>query len=245
MAKVIVVPDSHTKIEVLKEGIELATKLRADHIVLLGDYFDDWTATAEDNYAMLDFLKEALVKHKNIIPLYGNHEMSYMTGKLCSGNIVSMAEDLGKKLKDDHRFLFAVAIDGALYTHAGVTKQWLLDNAVGYNNDIRKGVSANTLEQRINGLDNFGPLCAVGEARGGLPNVAPSPLWADLKELIADDVPKLTQIVGHTPVREITMFGRCWFCDTRSNGNVNDEFLVVVNGTPEIVSYSEVMNGEG
>lgn len=51
-------------------------------------------------------------------------------------------------------------------------------------------------------------------ARGG--DSAPSPLWADKSELIADYPAGLIQVVGHTPVTTVTNVDGLWFCDTMS-----------------------------
>lgn len=243
MSKVLVIPDSHTKIEVIEEGMEVAEKIHADHVVLLGDYFDDFGATTEKQENMLAYLKDFLVHHTNVIPLYGNHELSYL-GFPCSGHMRSVEEKLMKALKYDYRFLYAVSFDGVLYTHAGVTQSWLRDSKVMTENAIRyklkTGAGAKTLEEEINGVKDISVFSQVGYARGGSTD-APSPLWADLRELINDPLPNIRQVVGHTPISQIECIGNCWFCDTRSNGNQNDEFLVVTDGEPSIVKYSEAV----
>lgn len=246
MSKVLVVPDAHTKTWVIEQGLEVADKLHADWIVLLGDYFDDWEATAQDEKNMLKYLKDVLRLRTNVIPLYGNHELSYL-GFPCSGHNKEVEKLIKKGLEKDYRFLFAVAIDGILYTHAGVTQAWVRDNKILTENQIRYRLKpesgAGILEERINGAEHFSLFNQVGFARGGKTD-APSPLWADLRELINDPLESVKQVVGHTPISNIECIGNCWFCDTRSNGNQNDEFLVVTDGEPAIVRYSEVMSGE-
>lgn len=242
MSKVLVIPDCHTKIEVIEEGLELADKYMASHIVLLGDYFDDFGATIAQQEEMLAYLKDLLKKRTNVIPLYGNHELGYF-GYPCSGNMRAIEHTIKNGVKYDHRFLYAVAFDGVLYTHAGVTQSWLRDNKLVTENALRYRLTqesgASFLEEKINGISNLSLFAQVGYSRGGDTD-APSPLWADFKELINDQLNKVKQVVGHTPVKNIECVGNCYFCDVRSNGNQCDEFLLVTDGEPEIVKYGDL-----
>lgn len=239
MSRVLVVPDSHLKIEVIENGIALAKKHRADTIVLLGDYFDDWDSVPRQYHDMIDYLKILLRTTPNVIPLIGNHEFSYMTTFHCSGYNRSVAKELEDMLNNDMRFLYAAAIDGVLYTHAGVCMQWLRNNKIITQNDLRLKLptksGADLLESKINEAPAR-VFADVGPARGGYTH--PSPIWADLTEAIADPVP-VKQVVGHTPVKQIENIGRIWFVDVYSNMNEDNEYLLVVDGEPQIVYDGE------
>lgn len=244
MSKVLVIPDSHTKINVIEEGLELADKFHADHIVMLGDYFDDFGATPAQQEDMLTYLKDVLRYRTNIIPLYGNHELSYI-GAPCAGHMRVVEDTIRNGIKNDYRFLYAVAFDGVLYTHAGVTQSWLRDNKILTENALRYRLTpesgAGVLEDKINRIEDIALFAQVGYARGGNTD-APSPLWADCKELINDQLDKVKQVVGHTPVRNIECIGNCFFCDVRSNGNECDEFLLVTDGEPEVIKYGDAFS---
>ena len=81
---------------------------------------------------------------------------------------------------------------------------------------------------QIKGLEDpydklFQSLGQAGASRGGWGT--PSPLWADEIDLEANSVPKLNQIVGHTPVKTVTEHivkngdktsHKLFFCDTHS-----------------------------
>lgn len=246
MSRVLVVPDAHTKIWVIEHGMELADKLRANHVVLLGDYFDDWEAKPKDNLNMLKYLKDLLRHHTNVVPLFGNHELSYM-GFPCSGHMLSVGEQINDGISADRRFLFAVAFDSVLYSHAGVMQSWIRNNKILSENSIRKQLGsiggANVLESAINGIADVALFNQVGCERGGN-TTSPSCLWADLRELINDPIPKVKQIVGHTPISNVEMLSNCWFCDVMSNDNQCDEYVFVIDGEPTIVSYGEVCGGE-
>lgn len=245
MSRVLCIPDSHLKIEVIENGLELADKLMCDTVVLLGDYVDEWDSTDDDYRDMILYLKTLLRKRPGVVPLLGNHELSYL-GFKCSGYNDSVAEEVRAAFENDMRFLFAVAIDGVLYSHAGITQSWTMNNKVITMNDIRNHMGrkngAEMSEKAINGVPSLNVLAQVGRGRGG--HSAPSPLWADLEELEMDALGKFTQVVGHTPVSQIEKLGNCWFTDVFSNGNISDEYLYIVDGEPEIVHYNELILGE-
>lgn len=239
MSKVLVIPDLHLKLDVLEKGIKLADKLRADNIVLLGDYLDDYTFTNNQYREMINRIKNLVRFDHRVVALLGNHELSYL-GFPCSGYNNSLAEYIKAQFAHDHRFYFAVGIDGVLYSHAGVCTSWLKDNNIitqnVFRNQLTRQNGAHVLEREIGKVSNFAPFAQAGPARGGKLN--PSPLWADITELIADAVPKVRQVVGHTPITQIEKIGTCWFTDVFSNGNVSDEYLFVVDGEPEIKHYN-------
>lgn len=243
MSRVLCIPDSHLKIDVIENGIELANYYRADKIILLGDYFDDWYAIDRDYYDMVSYLKDLLRKDLRVIALLGNHELSYM-GFPCSGYNARVAEFVRESIYPDHRFYLCVACDGVLYSHAGVTTAWLRKNKILTENDIRYKLSkfkgAHNIEIGVGRVENLEPFAEAGPARGG--NSIPSLLWADAEELIADHPANVKQVVGHTPVKEIQCAGKCWFTDVYSNFNISDEYLLIVNGVPEIVHYGDMQN---
>lgn len=246
MSRALIVPDAHLKIEVIEKGMELASKLMCDRVILLGDYFDDWFAMDTDYHDMRAYLKELLRKnHGRVIPLLGNHELSYL-GFPCSGYNRHMEPIVRGTVENDHRFAFCYSLDGVLYSHAGVTKEWIISNEliprhmVRYHMGIKNG--AEMVEDAIYGIEDLSILAQTGPARGG--HGIPSPVWADLTELIADPIGKFTQVVGHTPVEQIEKIGNCYFCDVFSNGNDSDEYLFVRDGEPEIVHYNELILGE-
>lgn len=248
MSKVLVIPDVHLKTDVIERGRRLADKFMATKIIMLGDYFDDWYAIQSDYTKMIDYLKNLLKKDPRIIPLFGNHELSYL-GYPCSGYTYysGIRNEIFDWLIKDYRFAFCYAEDGVLYSHAGICTGWLWDNKICTANDIRykltKKGGAEIIEKAICKIDcyprsstNLRPFSTVGPARGG--GARPSLVWADLTELVADPIP-IKQVVGHTPVQQIENIGRCWFTDVYSNSNVSDEYLLVNDGEPRIVHYNE------
>ena len=246
MARVLVIPDAHLKIEVIENGMELADKLMCDRVILLGDYFDDWYAMDTDYEDMRIYLKDLLRKnHGRVIPLIGNHELSYM-GHPCSGYNKRCEPIVRGTVEFDHRFIPCYSCDGVLYSHAGVTKEWILANKlvphhmVKYHMGPKNG--AEMCEDAILKIEDYDLFAQVGPGRGG--HRVPSPLWADMTELIADPCGTFKQVVGHTPVEQIEKIGNCYFCDVFSNNNQSDEYLFVVDGEEKIVHYNELILGE-
>ena len=253
MSKVLVIPDVHMKKEVIENGLALATKHRAEKIIMLGDYFDDWYAMDFEYTEMIRYLKKLLRGNPNIIPLMGNHELSYL-GYPCSGFNRAMQPDVYNLLIKDYRFAFCYSEDGVFYSHAGVTTSWLKNNHIITSNDLRlklnKKVGPEIVERGMCKIDSYPrnveklkPFSEVGPARGGGAN--PSPLWADLTELVADPAP-FKQVVGHTPVKRIENVGKVWFCDVFSNYNPCSEYLLVKDGEPEVINYTleDMFNGK-
>lgn len=245
MSKVLVIPDSHLKIDVIEHGLELAKAYRADHIVMLGDYFDDWDATDDQYHQMIDYLKKLLVSNPNVIPLLGNHELSYM-GYPCAGHNHRVAEELGRWLIKDRRFYFGVGIDSIFYSHAGVCNEWLRNNKVVTENEFRytlcRGKGAVFLEEKMSKISSIDVFAQASPSRGGSSS-SPSPLWSDIEDLMNDQLNYTRQVVGHTPVTEIQCLGKCWFTDVFSNGNVSDEYLMVVDDEPIILHYNDFKQG--
>lgn len=242
MAKVLVIPDSHLKTWVITNGLAIADKLKVDNVVMLGDYFDDFDALDFQYDEMVKLLKDTLRHRPNVIALMGNHELSYC-GYPCSGHRVRLKPKLEDAIVDDYRLLYCCAIDGVLYSHAGVMSSWLRSQKVLTENEIRyklgKKAGAALLENKVNKA-GFEKMSVVGPARGGY--YIPSPLWADLTELISDPIANVKQVVGHTPVSEIQCIGNCWFTDVYSYNPLSDEYLLVKDGNPEIIHASEVLN---
>lgn len=247
MSRVLVVPDAHLKTETIEKGLELADLFMATHVVLLGDYFDNWSAPRVDYIKMAEYLKKMLKVNPNVFPLLGNHELSYL-GFPCSGYSKEAADVVKGCIENDKRFWTCVAIDGVLYSHAGVTDGWvrynklLTENERRYN--LKTSAAVEMLEEKIaRAEENKKIFYQVGASRGGTYQ-SPSPLWADLSELLADPIGDCKQVVGHTPVKNIEHFGNIWFCDTQSNGNECDEYLFVVDGTPQVINYDYRMSDE-
>lgn len=241
-----VVGDIHAKAYMVDKIIELIEINDYEKIIFLGDYVDDWDATPEQSYNTLKKLVNLkLSQPDKVILLSGNHCQSYTSAGSfrCSGfneQTRSLVKDLYKtKLNDEYIFQFAFAKGNYLFTHAGVTNEFykelkfLIRSYPRYSDLqplLKSQLQASCISELLNqifirgmGDQTYGPFqmfAQVGFARGG--RQIPSPIWADKTELTDDPLPKIRQVVGHTPIKTITFYPentnspQLIFCDTLS-----------------------------
>lgn len=244
-------PDIHLRRHIIDEAMKAADVHRADFVVFLGDYFDDWGATPSDYRETIKTLQRVARDPRTIL-LLGNHELSYM-GFPCSGHNLSVAAEVRTFLKNDLRFIWTWQCDNVLYSHAGVTASWL--DSIVRHGVLRKVVmTAEKTSTAINNIEgkknSFGLIygdevfAMVGPARGG--NSAPSPLWADMDELLFDHPITFSQVVGHTPTDRLRSIfwgykkrkGFIHFMDWFSNKDDPElKFLLVKNGVAEEITW--------
>lgn len=241
--KCLIVPDLHTKLWIFEKIKPLI--LEYDKLIFLGDYVDDWTAPPGASYNLVKELVDFKLKYPDkIIPLLGNHDVaSAFAGCFrCSGfneQTHSLVKDLYKTRDSGNVPIFNIAYSKGnyLFTHAGITKNFWQDTLLLIKNhypelaqiiNLNCGLAtriANVLNYAfLKGLDNpsdklFLTLAQVGSGRGGVST--PSPLWTDKSELIENPLPRLHQVVGHTPVGTVitTKIKKRYsltFCDTLS-----------------------------
>lgn len=180
-----------------------------DKIVFIGDYVDSYYLSCKiilDNLLdIIQFKKDNLEK---VILLLGNHDIQYLWNPQfrCSG---FKAEMIGSYdiLFRENRDLFQVAYQykNYLWTHAGVSNSWY-----NYYEDKLKCIENETLADRFNDISNSSLnyiLHEVGAIRGGMRYNNGGITWADRSETKTNYLKEFHQIVGHTPITEITTFG--------------------------------------
>lgn len=182
----------------------------ADRIIFLGDYVDNHHLSDEAIYQNL----EAIIRLKQreadrIILLIGNHDAQYLhyPRYRCSG-FRSVAQPALSALFAQHEGLFQVAYQQGsyLFTHAGLSTEWYqhrkpyLEQA-GVETPLAEQLNA--MHQRKRTVDL---LFEVGPVRGGSDRYS-GPVWADHSETRTAHLPGYHQVVGHTPVPDITTFG--------------------------------------
>lgn len=201
-----------------------------NHILFLGDYVDDWGVSDEDILNALgiqiDWVNNKKESGFDIICLCGNHDFSYLKAEqgkdyYCSGHRNSIHGMVKRKLERLDPCMACNITDKVIATHAGITREWfdsLSDNHFFLDNDS----SAESLATMISCMNNEQDdhfLFDCGISRGGWTH--PGPLWADRRELLAEENPmKVVQIVGHTPIETLSIAengeSRICFCDTFS-----------------------------
>ena len=266
--KTFVVGDTHLVqseiCPIIDENIE---KYSPDRIVFTGDYTDQFGADDNRYRNEINYFKDRVYKWRLgglVVDLVmGNHDFYYFSGKKM--HFSAAPDDVIEVLKNDLRPVMATKVGKFVVSHAGLTKSWLKHN-FGDTSKSSTKVMVNKLNRKFDNLLKEDSLHdedymkhilwqtdwhthgfnSIGRARGG--HGLPSCLWADLSELI-QDYPigaKYSQIVGHTPIREIGRYitgeSEVYFIDTFSIDSNNNKygdgsFLLVneVNSSVEII----------
>jgi len=176
--------------------------------IFVGDYFDDFNDSALDNSNAAIWLKNSL-QQPDRVHLMGNHDFHYWQwhaegrSKLyCSGFSWAKFDAINNILssEDWDKLKYFHSERGWWFSHAGITEQWFSHPVHGLTEDVieytlKKNIEdakAGIFPQAIWSADFF----RGGENRkGGI-------VWNDWRNL--DLIPKVKQVVGHTPLREIT-----------------------------------------
>lgn len=249
--KVLAVGDLHRKWGFVERILFFAKQNGYKKVVFTGDYADDFRGNYEDTIKLWNMMLCPPRGYKRmVVPLMGNHDFAYafaLEMKMMFGdnNVqtgfdmetlkhidMPYMEELGKK------FLLQTSIEGVLYTHAGMTSDWVEKWLAG---DIPESV------RRIVNIP--GPM--------RLPYMyfadQTSPIWA---RFVEEEAPRFytiahpKQVFGHTPVKTCTEFeDGCWCIDTFSTdrwGNpIGDRSLLEIeDGRNFRVIPEEVWRGK-
>ena len=206
-----IIPDLHGRHWI---AAKQTNELRSDSslsICYLGDIVDSKTLLNVDFIHCYDIIAAQKAEFGDrVICLLGNHEMSY-DGFPCSGYRAGMQPHMSIILKDKlYDWKIAHVADGTLITHAGVSRKWLDRHFFEIKNrftEIKFVGNPDWVYNLAEALNKINKthlkemFCEVGYKRGGLRDDAGSPLWCDKSEMVNIGI---KQIVGHTPVPEIT-----------------------------------------
>ena len=212
MAKILVIGDVHQKVDRLKQA--LAYEHLADYTVFIGDYFDDFEDNVYEAMGMAWWLRDNLDQPNRVI-LLGNHDFQYMLPEYtvyCSGFTGYKHEAINKVLTPDdwkkfeyfHSHESDVNGDTINYwfSHAGITRLWFEHPVLGTTPDtINENISKvkTAVETRNREWDC---VWAADRFRGGRHKKG-GLLWNDWDN--NDFFENTTQIVGHTPQRNIAV----------------------------------------
>lgn len=197
MSKVFIIPDVHLKPWMFEKASQLILEGSYDTVVMLGDLVDDWYQ--EKNLDLYNETFDAAVafanKHKNTIWCYGNHDVSYLWGKLESGyspyaerTVIAKLKELENSLQEHSRINIIHRIDNVLFSHGGITTEYV------------KWLGVDLLDANIDDV-----IARVNDASYDRLWNDESPLWFrpqyKTREIFRADLYK--QVVGHTPVKGI------------------------------------------
>ena len=209
-----------------------------DKVIFLGDYTDSYTVDDETIYANLNEIIQLKRKRpKKFVLLIGNHDAQYMHFPYyrCSG-FRSWAQPSLSNLFAKHGSLFQVAYQQGeyLFSHAGVTNQWLRHAQVKTGTDVTSVQADYDLAGFLNDIHRQplqvrNLLFEVGPKRGGY-DAYSGPVWADRSETKTDYLTGFQQIVGHTPVEDFTVikseFGSITYTDVLQTKTAFYEIII-------------------
>lgn len=212
--KVLVIPDIHLKVWVIKAAEELMNTGKYDKAVFLGDFVDDWDCGKKINMyedifsAIQDFMK----KYPDSLICYGNHDVSYVWEKYESGysplareTVVACLKELERSVKREN-ITFVHKIDNVLFSHAGLTKGFILTHFIyDTDNSIEHIIEFTNAMPREELWDNC------------------SPIWARPDDGYDFFSKGLLQVVGHTPIKKPAY-------DERNGLLMTDSFSTYPNG---------------
>lgn len=203
MSKILIVPDVHGR-KFWHKAKEMINSV--DKVVFLGDYLDPYPWEC---ISRLDTIKEfeEIIKFKNdnpgkVVLLLGNHDCAYCFDFGSASRYDYENEFEIKNLFSTNIGLFRLYFreGNYLFTHAGITRDWLRTYLPEY--DIERFTTLTTRE-----LIPF--LWKVSFLRGGNQDTG-SMVWSDVSEGDREDT--CYQIFGHTQLESEPIITDKWAC---------------------------------
>ena len=207
-------------------------KSSAEKAVCLMDIPDDWGK--ERNLVLYEETFDAAIqfqkKFHDTLWCYGNHDLSYVWNKTESGFSPFAQRTVYEKLKqlwsentDESRFAYVHRIDNVLFIHGGLTHSYVMEYAYDMDYD-----DTDAILNRINDL-------SCNDMWYDASPIWCRPQYYTAKMYKQDD---FLQIVGHTPVNQITRYRNLISCDVFSTDRTGapigtEEFLLINTGTWE------------
>lgn len=198
--KLLIIGDVHLHYE---KAERICKKFKDHKIIFVGDYFDQFNDTPDENEWCAEWLKESL-KKPNRIHLFGNHDEQYdpRVSIFCSGFSVAKKIAINKVLSisDWDSLKYFHFEKNWWISHAGICKNWFMSpvETTITESSVQKVIDHATTLQRSNQCDNA--IWAADYSRGGNHKYG-SILWVDWRML--EHINNINQIVGHTPRHDI------------------------------------------
>ena len=238
----LILPDVHDKI---RRASQIVEREPHDHLLLLGDYFDDFRTGVTDAADTARQVKRWL-NSPNTTCLLGNHDVSYGWGRqnrrlICPGYDTAKWITIHGTLtaRDWRKFKLHAWLDGGerawLVSHAGPHPCWLEGKEPGqYRAPIDK-LCADAWDCLNRGEHHF--LLGRGLSRSGDQKVG-GINWMDWDELVP--IPGLNQLVGHTPAQSVRHMSLPTSENICLDTNLR-HYAVFEDGLLEIKSYDDLM----
>lgn len=230
--KVLVIPDVHLKPWMFDAAADAMKSSKADKAVCLMDIPDEWGQGANLDLYIKTF--ESAIRFQKAFPgtlwCYGNHDLSYIWLQQESGFSFIAIQPVNEGLKklanilpDGNQMAYIHRIDNVLFLHGGLTDPFVKYYASDADYD-----DVDAVIEKINSL---GCTELWDDA---------SPIWyrpqVYIEKMYKQD--ELLQVVGHTPVEEISMGWNLISCDVfstyRDRSPIGtEEFLLIDTQTWE------------
>lgn len=231
--KLLVIPDIHLKPYIIIRAKELLKEGVADNSVCLMDIPDDWQKQflVEEYIKTFDEVIAFAKEFPNSLWVYGNHDVSYLWNEhetgfstaakhIVQGKLMELSAVLGEN--NPIRFIQKVA--NCIFCHGGLTSYFVKKYV-----PLSKYDDISYVVEKINSLGHYEMWCDD------------SPLWYRPQYYKGKMYKerKVLQIVGHTPMDEITKSGNVistdvfsTYRDGRPIGK-KQEFLVIDTETQQ------------
>ena len=237
--KVLVIPDIHLKPWIFDRAEKILKDGKADRAVCLMDIPDDWNMEFQiERYKQtFDRAIAFAVDYPDTLWCYGNHDVSYPWGRLESGyspyaerTVMSKLEELENSLKSPAQINIIHRIDNVLFSHGGLTADFL------------KWLNADLLFADIDDV-----IAAVNDTPHDYLWNDESPLWFrpqyETREIFRADTYK--QVVGHTPVEKIFekdgIISTDVFSTYRDGTQIGESAMIVIDSETGKYEKVEVM----
>ena len=210
--KICVISDIHASSK-WKE-IVLQEKDSCDRFVFLGDYFDSKgrNLSCETEYENFQEIVAYRAQHPNIDLLIGNHDIQYLGSSYTSGyrrTTYELAHNTLQQLVAQGDLQMAVCYHGYLFSHAGISQEWLRHMNFDSWEEANERFKADpdVLAFVHHPLSN-----PTGD------DPFQGPVWIRPYSLLLAPLPGYHQIVGHTRLQRIRIQQQCghtyFFTDT-------------------------------
>jgi len=237
--KVLVIPDIHLKTWIFDRAENILKAGKADRAVCLMDMPDDWDMEFQiERYReTFDRAIAFAASYPDTLWCYGNHDVSYPWGKLETGyspyaerTVMTKLEELENSLQDSSQINIMHRIDKVLFSHGGLTVEFL------------KWLNEDLLDADIDDV-----IAAVNDASHDNLWNDESPLWLrpqnKVRETFREDVYK--QVVGHTPVERIFekdgIISTDVFSTYRDGTQIGESAMIVIDSETGEFEKLEVM----
>lgn len=203
--EVLVLPDIHSR-SFWKESVDKWT----GQIIFLGDYIDPYSFEWPDELpnsvnSLLEILDFKDCNQERVTLLLGNHDFHYLFKGYNGSRLDSINWDTLHQIYNEDKEFFQIAkqIDDTLFTHAGVSKDWLK------RHDLK--LPETDADLYLNEIYKASPdiFWEISWERGGWDSTG-SPIWHDVREFDVDETH--FQAFGHTQLKDNPIKVDNWAC---------------------------------